>query len=79
MLGAFLSPHYAEEHFVYLTYAEPGGGGSSLALAQAKARRAISTTIRIAGPQVAGARATRTTGSESTMTPECPPWCSRVR
>ena len=24
MLGVFLSPHYAEDHFVYLTYAEPG-------------------------------------------------------
>ena len=36
MLGVFLSPHYASDHFVYLTYAEPGGGGSSLALARAK-------------------------------------------
>src|SRR5215475_10393492 len=35
MLGVFLSPHYAEDHFVYLTYAEPGEGGSSLALARA--------------------------------------------
>ena len=36
MLGVFLSPHYAEDHFVYLTHAEPGDGGSSLALARAK-------------------------------------------
>ncbi|RAK60895.1 PQQ-dependent sugar dehydrogenase [Phenylobacterium hankyongense] len=36
MLGVFLSPHYAKDHFVYLTYAEPGDGGSSLALARAK-------------------------------------------
>jgi glucose/arabinose dehydrogenase len=36
MLGVFLSPGYAEDHFVYLTYAEPGDGGSSLALARAK-------------------------------------------
>ena len=36
MLGVFLSPHYAADHFVYLTYAEPGDGGSSLALARAK-------------------------------------------
>jgi glucose/arabinose dehydrogenase len=35
MLGVFLSPHYATDHFVYLTYAEPGEGGSSLALARA--------------------------------------------
>jgi glucose/arabinose dehydrogenase len=36
MLGVFLSPHYAADHYVYLTYAEPGDGGSSLALARAK-------------------------------------------
>jgi aldose sugar dehydrogenase len=36
MLGVFLSPHYADNHLVYLTYAEPGDGGSSLALARAK-------------------------------------------
>jgi glucose/arabinose dehydrogenase len=36
MFGVFLSPHYASDHQVYLTYAEPGDGGSSLALARAK-------------------------------------------
>ncbi len=36
MLGVFLAPGYATDRFVYLTYAEPGGGGSSLALARAK-------------------------------------------
>jgi glucose/arabinose dehydrogenase len=37
MLGVFVSPHYAQDHFVYLTYSEPGEpGGSSLALARAK-------------------------------------------
>jgi glucose/arabinose dehydrogenase len=37
MLGVFLSPHYADDHNVYLTYAEPGEPGtSSLALARAK-------------------------------------------
>jgi len=36
MLGVFLSPKYATDHHVYLTYAEPGDGGSSLALARAK-------------------------------------------
>src|ERR1700728_2658739 len=36
MLGVYLSPHYAKDHFVYLTYSEPGEpGGSSLALARA--------------------------------------------
>ena len=33
MLGVFLSPHYATDHYVYLTYSEPGEGGSSLAMA----------------------------------------------
>jgi glucose/arabinose dehydrogenase len=36
MFGVYLSPHYASDHFVYITYAEPGDGGSSLALARAK-------------------------------------------
>ena len=35
MLGVFISPHYATDHFVYLTYSEPGDGGSSLAMARA--------------------------------------------
>lgn len=35
MLGVFISPHYATDHFVYLTYSEPGEGGSSLAMARA--------------------------------------------
>src|SRR3954451_12455834 len=35
MQGVFLSPRYATDHNVYLTYAEPGDGGSSLALARA--------------------------------------------
>ncbi|MEP6620953.1 MAG: PQQ-dependent sugar dehydrogenase [bacterium] len=36
MLGVYVSPNYATDHFVYLTYSEPGDGGSSLALARAK-------------------------------------------
>jgi glucose/arabinose dehydrogenase len=37
MFGVYLSPHYASDHIVYVTYAEPGEpGGSSLALARAK-------------------------------------------
>src|ERR1700729_3117678 len=35
MLGVFLSPNYAKDHNIYLTYPEPGAtpaGGSSLAL-----------------------------------------------
>ena len=36
MLGVYLSPHYATDHNVYLTYSEPHDSGSSLALARAK-------------------------------------------
>jgi glucose/arabinose dehydrogenase len=36
MLGVFVSPRYATDKSVYLTYAEPGGEGSSLALARAR-------------------------------------------
>jgi glucose/arabinose dehydrogenase len=36
LLGVFLSPRYAADHNVYLTYSEPGDGGSSLALARAR-------------------------------------------
>src|SRR5260221_13546210 len=36
MLGVFVSPRYATDHNVYLTYSEPGDYGSSLALARAK-------------------------------------------
>src|SRR3954470_11530056 len=36
MLGVFVSPKYATDHNVYLTYSEPGDGGSGLALARAQ-------------------------------------------
>jgi aldose sugar dehydrogenase len=37
MLGVYVSPHYVKDHFIYLTYSEPGDpGGSSLALARAQ-------------------------------------------
>ena len=36
MHGIFLSPHYATDHNVYLTYVEPGDYGGGLALARAK-------------------------------------------
>jgi glucose/arabinose dehydrogenase len=36
MLGVFLSPHYANDQSIYLTYAEPGDYGGGLALGRAK-------------------------------------------
>jgi aldose sugar dehydrogenase len=51
MLGVYVSPQYATDHNVYLTYAEPGDGGSSLALA--RARLALGTgTASLEGLQV---------------------------
>src|SRR6266478_3779790 len=52
MLGVFLSPHYATDHSVYLTYAEPGDPGTS-SLALARARLAITaSTASLEGLQV---------------------------
>src|SRR5579859_4037154 len=38
MLGVFLSPKYATDQSIYLTYVEPGDYGGGLALARAKLR-----------------------------------------
>jgi glucose/arabinose dehydrogenase len=43
MLGVYLSPHYAQDHNVYLTYSEPGDDGSSLALARAQLKIGVDT------------------------------------
>jgi glucose/arabinose dehydrogenase len=36
LLDVALSPHFASDHMIYLTYSEPGSDGSGLALARAK-------------------------------------------
>jgi aldose sugar dehydrogenase len=36
MMGVFLSPHYATDHSIYLTYVEPGDYGGGYALAHAR-------------------------------------------
>jgi glucose/arabinose dehydrogenase len=36
MLGVFLSPHYATDHQIYLTYTEPGEYGGGYCMARAK-------------------------------------------
>src|ERR1700733_1596756 len=46
MRGVFLSPTYATDQSVYLTYAEPGDYGGGLALARAK----LNLNPRAAGP-----------------------------
>src|ERR1035437_3823268 len=52
MLGVFVSPHYAIDQSVYLTYAEPGDPGTA-GLALARARLAIGeSTASLEGLQV---------------------------
>lgn len=50
MLGVYLSPNYATDQSIYLTYAEPGDGGSGLALARAKL--SIGATVSLDDLQV---------------------------
>src|SRR5262245_25119072 len=53
MLGVFLSPHYATDHSVYLTYAEPGAEERSSSLVLARARLAVGeNTASLEGLQV---------------------------
>jgi glucose/arabinose dehydrogenase len=52
MLGVYVSPHYAKDQFVYLTYAEPGDDGSSLALARARLSIGGGSTASLEGLQV---------------------------
>jgi len=47
MLGVFLSPHYATEQSIYLTYVEPGDYGGGLALARAKLNATASQGPRL--------------------------------
>src|SRR6185436_5329430 len=66
MLGVFVSPNYATDHNVYLTYSEPGdnpSAGSSLALA--RARLDISaTSASLEGLQVIWRDAARGAGGQ---------------
>src|SRR5262245_35891548 len=53
MLGVFLSPHYATDHSVYLTYSEPGEEAGTSGLALARARLAVGEgTASLDGLQV---------------------------
>jgi aldose sugar dehydrogenase len=52
LLGVFVSPRYATDRSVYLTYAEPGEGGSSLALARARLSAAAGAAASLDGLEV---------------------------
>ena len=45
MLGVFVSPHYATDQSIYLTYVEPGDYGGGLALARAKLHATESSAL----------------------------------
>jgi aldose sugar dehydrogenase len=51
MLGVYLSPTYATDQNIYLTYSEPGDYGGGLALARAKLNL-MGNTARLSGFQV---------------------------
>jgi len=51
MLGVFVSPHYATDQSIYLTYVEPGDYGGGLALARAKLH-ATATSARLGNFEV---------------------------
>src|SRR6185436_11461080 len=53
MLGVFVSPQYATDHSVYLTYAEPGDEAGTSGLALARGRLALTgSTASLDGLQV---------------------------
>jgi len=51
MLGVFLSPHYATDHSIYLTYVEPGDYGGGLALGRGQLML-VGSGARLSGFQV---------------------------
>src|SRR5678809_1630969 len=51
MFGVYISPNYATDQNIYLTYSEPGDYGGGLALARAKLN-ATGNTARLANLQV---------------------------
>ena len=66
MLGVFVSPHYATDQSIYLTYIEPGdyGGGQALARAKLITRPAILDwkISMCCGARCPGVRAARRAG-----------------
>ena len=48
MLGVFVSPRYATDQSIYLTYVEPGDYGGGLALGRARKRRTAGVSDRAA-------------------------------
>jgi len=47
LLDVALSPHYATDHAIYISYSEPGDGGSSLAVARATLAGTALTDLKV--------------------------------
>ncbi len=47
LLDVAIGPRFAQDHAVYLSYAEPGGGGSSLAIARATLTGAVLQGLKV--------------------------------
>jgi glucose/arabinose dehydrogenase len=52
MLGVYVSPNYATDQYIYLTYSEPGDYGGGLALARAKLTATGARGPSLSPPQV---------------------------
>src|SRR5471030_1744131 len=63
MHGVFLSPRYATDHSIYLTYAEPGDYGGGLALARAKLN-ATATSAKLENFEVLWRQMTKGKGGQ---------------
>lgn len=63
MLGVFVSPHYAQDRFVYLTYSEPGAGGASLAVARSRIQE-TGGTAKLEGMEVIWRELPKGTGGQ---------------
>jgi len=73
MQGVFLSPRYATDHNVYLTYAEPGEGGSSLALVDISHSSEAPTPMSPSSLRNNSGRTVATANGSSSATPGSKP------
>ena len=77
LLGVFVSPHYAKDQSVYLTYAEPNEDRTGSSLALARARLAIGTgTASLEGLQVLWRDMPKGRGDSSARRSRFPPTAS---
>ena len=71
MLGVFLSPHYAADQKIYLTYVEPGEYGGGFALARARLN-ATATSAKLENFEVLWRQRPTGKGGQSGRSPSRP-------